>query len=218
MPVVEIRGNSDLRRALKLFAPDLEKALVKELGEALQPVAKQAKSFVPSSSPLSGWSSFEGRGINAQSSMFRRGRFPLYSASLIRSGIKVITKVGKRSKDGYTSMARIENQSAVGAIYETAGRKHPNGQKWVGSKAGGTSKNVSRSNNPNAGQQFISHLPPLTNSLMGRGRLIYRAWAENKGVAMGGAMKAIDKARTEFYARAQTQAFEKVVPLGKKAA
>jgi hypothetical protein len=106
-------------------------------------------------------------------------------------------------------MARIINKSAVGAIYETSGRKNPNGQQWVGPKASGSSKGVSRSNNPQAGKQFIQNLPPIISSLKGRGRLIYRAWAANKGVAEGAAMKAIDSATKQFYARAKTKSFSK---------
>jgi hypothetical protein len=98
-------------------------------------------------------------------------------------------------------MAAIYNKSAVGAIYETAGRKNPNGQPWVGPKAGGASKKVSRSNNPTAGKTFIDNLDPLVSSLQGQGRLIYRAWAEDKGKAHGIVMRAVDKSITEFYAR-----------------
>jgi hypothetical protein len=106
-------------------------------------------------------------------------------------------------------MARIINKSAAGAIYETAGRKNPSGQPWVGRKGSGSSKGVSRSVNPNAGATFIANLDPLVSSLKGRGRLIYRAWAESKGVAEGAAMKAIDNATSEFYARNQTQKFRR---------
>ena len=47
MAVVEIRGNTDLRKALRRFAPDLDKELRKELTRALKPVVKQARGFVP---------------------------------------------------------------------------------------------------------------------------------------------------------------------------
>jgi hypothetical protein len=199
MPVVELRGNIDLRKALRNFAPDLEKQLKMELHKALRPVVRQAKSFVPAVSPMRGWA---GRS-------YSEGRFPTYNAATITSGITYSVSASKPNKNGFTSMARIINKSAIGAIYETSGRKNPNGQQWVGAKAGGFSKGVSRSNNPNAGKQFISNLPPLVSSLKGRGRLIYRAWAENKGLAEGVAMRAIDSAKQQFYARAKTTAFSK---------
>jgi hypothetical protein len=191
MATVEIRGNSDLRKAMRRFAPDLEKNLRKEMASGLKPVVAKARGYVPAESPMSGWA--------ARS--FNQGKFPTYNASIIQRGLTYSTSVSKINKNGFNSMAAIYNKSAVGAIYETAGRKNPAGQPWVGSKAGGTGKGVSRSNNPTAGNTFIDNLPPLVSSLQGRGRLIYRAWAEDKGVAHGIVMRAIDKSITEFYAR-----------------
>jgi hypothetical protein len=199
MPVVEIRGNSDLRLALRRFAPDLDKQLKKELGLALRPVVKKAKSFVEAESPMSGWSGYA-----------KTGKFPKYDAVTIRRGITYTTAVSKPTKDGFTSMARIVNKSPVGAIYELAGLTNPNGQRWVGPKAGGSSKGVSRSVNPQAGKQFIANLPPLTSSLKGRGRLIYRAWRDSRGVAEYAANKAIDAATTEFFKRSQSTRFKRV--------
>ena len=199
MPKVEIRGNADLRKALRQFTPDLDKQLKKELAVALKPVVRKAKSFVPAESPMSGW----------VARPFSEARFPFFNYQTIVRNIVYTTAVSKPNKNGFTSMARIINKSAIGAIYETAGRKNPQGQPWVGRKAGGSSKGVSRSINPGAGAQFIANLDPLTSSLKGQGRLIYRAWAESKGVAEGAAMKAIDKATRDFYARNKTQKFRK---------
>jgi len=199
MPAVEIRGNSDLRKALRTFAPDLEKALQKEMRQALKPVVAKAKSFVPNETPMRNWAP----------RAFSEATFPFWNPSVVKSGITYTTKVNQRNRNGFTSMARIINKSAVGAIYETAGRKNPQGQVWVGRNAGGTGKGVSRSVNPNAGQQFINNLPELISSHKGRGRLIYRAWRDSKGVAEGAVMKAIDKATTEFYARNNSQRFRR---------
>lgn len=185
---IEIRGNADLRKAMRRFTPDLEKALKKELGKALRPVVREAKGFVPATSPMRGWA---GR-------TFSEGRFPTYNAGTIIAGITYKTTPSKINDNGFSSMARIENRSRVGAIYESAGRNGPQGQPWVGPKAGSNSNRVSKSNNPEAGKQFIANLPPLVTSLKGRGRLIYRAWANSKGKAEGAAMKAIDSALTEF--------------------
>jgi hypothetical protein len=191
MATVELRGNTDFRTALRRFAPDLEKNLRKEMASGLKPVVKAAKGFVPAESPMSGWA---GRS-------FSEGKFPTYNANTIIKGLTYSTSVSKKNKNGFTSNARIMNKSAVGAIYETSGRKNPQGQPWVGSKASGSSKKVSRSNNPTAGATFIANLPPLVSSLQGQGRLIYRAWAQDKGRAHGIVMRAIDKTKQEFYAR-----------------
>lgn len=188
---IEIRGNADLRKAMRRFTPDLEKALKKEIREALLPVVKQAKGFVPAVSPMSGWA--------ARS--FNEGTFPTYSAAIIKAGITYSSTPSKINENGFSSMASVQNKSRVGAIFEGAGRQNPNGQPWVGRK-GSASHRFSHSNNPNAGAQFIQNLPPLVSSLKGRGRLIYRAWADSRGKAEGATMKAIDKAVSQFRAEA----------------
>jgi hypothetical protein len=147
---------------------------------------------------MSGWAGGNAKGITAKSSMFRIGKFPLYNSAIIKAGIVYRTTPSAINENGFSSMASIQNKSAAGAIYEGAGRANPQGQPWVGPKAGSKSNKVSKSNNPQAGRQFIENLPPLVSSLKGRGRLIYRAWAANQGRAEGAAMKAIDKALTQF--------------------
>jgi hypothetical protein len=194
MPTIEIRGNVDLRKALRAFAPDLEKQLKKDLAVAMRPVVAKARGFVPAQTPMSGWASRS----------FSEAKFPFYSASTIKSGIVYSTSPSKINRYGFSSMATITNKSAAGAIYETAGRNGP--QPWVGPKAGGASKGVSRSVNPGAGATFIENLPPLTSSLKGRGRLIFRAWASDQGKAEGAARTAIDKT---------TQAFNAIISKGK---
>lgn len=189
---IEIRGNADLRKAMRRFTPDLEKSLRKEIGNALRPVVREAKGFVPAVSPMSGWA---GRS-------FSEGKFPTYNAATIIAGIKYSATPSKINDQGFSSMASVQNNSRVGSIYEGAGRANPNGQPWVGPK-GPASNRYSHSRNPKAGQQFIANLPPLVGSLKGTGRLIYRAWANNKGKAEGAVNKAIDTAITQFRARAR---------------
>jgi len=198
MPVVELEGNADLRKALRRFAPDLDKALRMEMKKALSPIAKQARGFVPASSPLSGWADRS----------FNEGSFPTYSASTIKSKIGYTTSVGKRNSKGFSSMASIYNNSRAGAIYEGAGRANPNGQPWVGPK-GPAGHKFSHSRNPKAGEQFINALPPLTGSLKGRGRLIFRAWAANQGKAEGAVMKAISTASEQLQARSKSGTLRK---------
>jgi hypothetical protein len=185
---IEIRGNADLRKAMRRFTPDLEKALQKEIGSVLRPVVRQAQGFVPASSPMRGWA---GRS-------FSEGKFPTYNAATIIKGITYKSTPSAINENGFSSMASIQNKSRVGAIFEGSGRANPQGQPWVGPKAGSKSNKVSKSNNPNAGRQFIENLPPLVSSLKGRGRLIYRAWAASQGKAEGATMKAIDIALTQF--------------------
>lgn len=194
MPTVEIRGNTDLRMALRRFAPDLEKNLRKEITSGLKPVVASARGFVPANSPMSGWA--------ARS--FSEGRFPPFVSSTVIKGITYSTTVTRPSKDGFTANAAIFNKSAAGAIYETAGRKNPEGQIWVG-KNGQAGHDFSHSNWEGSGKKFINKLPPLVSSLQGQGRLIYRAWAADKGRAHNIIMRALDKTFTEFDARAKTR-------------
>lgn len=197
MAKIELRGNTDLRKALRKFAPDLDKQLRKELGAALRPIVKQARGFAPATGDvMRGW----------QPRSFSEARFPFYDASIVKSGLSYSTGVSKPNKNGFTSNASIVNKSAAGSIYETAGRLGP--QEWVGPR-GGASKKQSRSNNRGAGAQFIENLGPLTSSLVGRGRLIFKAWAANRGVALGAANTAIEKATQEFYSRANKGTLDK---------
>lgn len=195
---VELRGNADLRKALRRFAPDLEKSLKIEMKRGLAPVAKAARGFVPSQSPLSGWA---GRSFN-------EGFFPTYNANTIKSNIGFTTAVSKPNKNGFSSMARVFNNSRAGAIYEGAGRANPQGQQWVGPN-GPAGKRYSHSRNPKAGEQFINALPPLAGSLKGRGRLIFRAWAADKGRAEGIVNKAITTAEQELYKRSNAGALRR---------
>lgn len=195
---VKVEGVKQTRKALRQFAPDLNKELNAELKKALAPIARKARGFAPTNSPMSNW------GRSAENSSF-----PAYNFSAVKSGIGFSTKPGKTTRSGFTSNAKIFNKSFAGAIYEVAGRKNEQGQPWVGTKAGGTSKKVSRSSNPQAGAQFIANLPELVQSTKGRGRLIYRAWAQDQGKANGAAIKAIDKAERAFMQRAKSETFRR---------
>jgi hypothetical protein len=171
----EVVGAVALRKALTKYAPDLAKELTKELGAVLKPIVGDARSFVPLRSPMSGWSE----------TYNQTGRFPKYNALEIRRGIIYKTTPSKPNRAGFVNNIRIQNKSMVGAIYETAGRKNGQGQDWVGPKAGGASKGVSRSVNPYAGNQFISNLgqlygPNRKGDHRMMGRLIFRAWAKTQ--------------------------------------
>ena len=192
----EVIGAVALKKALNKSAPDLAKELTKELGAVLKPVVNEARSFVPIASPMKGW----GEVANP------RGRFPKYNALEIRKGIIYKTTPSKPNRAGFVNNIRIQNKSMIGAIYETAGRKNGQGQDWVGPKAGGASKGVSRSNNPYAGNQFISNLGQLYGPVRKgdhrmMGRLIFRAWANTQGKANASVFKAIENTTTKFNRR-----------------
>lgn len=199
MPLVELRGNSDLRKALRQFAPDLDKELRAELKAALKPIVSNARGYVESN-PMRNWSDSKSTG----------SAFPAYSSSAIKSGIGFSTSATKINRNGFSGMAKIFNKTAAGAIYEQAGIVPPGkGQPWVGPK-GPKGHRYSHSSNPGAGEQFINNLPDLVSSKKGQGRLIYRAWAESLGRAEGAAMKAIEKATKTFNSRSKATVLKKV--------
>lgn len=198
MPV-DAKGVLELRRAIKQIAPDVSKESQKEIGSLLRVITNRAKGFVPSEAPLSGWG--ESRGVWANRT---------YNAGDIKRGITFSAAPSKANKRGFRSLATIYNKSAAGAIYETAGRKNPNGQPHQETTRGknssyiDTSSQVNKSANPNAGKQFIDALPPIykvqrKQGQAGRvsrkmnGRLIFRAWGEDQGKVNALVLKAIER-------------------------
>lgn len=187
MPV-EFTGVNELRKALKQYAPDLDKQLKKELKEATSSVVKTARGYAPASAPLSNW----GKG---------NGRFPIYNARTVKNGIRLSTARSKKNKNGFSSSIRIVNASAAGAIYETAGRKNPWGQPWVG-PAGKAGKSYSHSPNKYAGRDFIAAMGgEFKGKGKERGRLIYRAWEEDQGKTQDAVIKAVMKTNQLFTAK-----------------
>jgi len=197
----EVSGALELRKAFKKVQPALAKETEKEIRALLKVIAVRARGFVPSQAPLSGW----GNAVGVWESR-------VFSTSDIKRGIGYSTAPSKPNKRGFRSIATIFNSSAAGAIYETAGRKNPQGQPTQASTKGkyssyiDTSGKVNKSANPNAGRQFIDALPPLVDSQQAgkagrrtrktKGRLLFRAWAEDQGKTNAAVLKAIEKAMT----------------------
>jgi hypothetical protein len=199
MPV-ELDNAVALSKALKQYAPELAKETQKEIAGHLRKVVNQARGFVPSDSPLSGWGNATGI-----------WEYRAFNAGLIKKGLGYSTTPTKPNKRGFRSLATIFNKSAAGAIYETAGRKNPQGlppaqrvKKYRNGKfitEWQTDRTVNKSANPNAGRQFIGALPPLVDSQQSnsagrrtrktKGRLLFRAWANDQGKTTAAVVKAI---------------------------
>ena len=202
MPV-ELDNAVALSKALKNYAPDLAKETQKEIAGHLRKVVNQARGFVPAQSPLSGWGNQTGI-----------WEYRAFNAGIMKRGIGYSTTPTKPNKRGFRSLATIFNKSAAGAIYETAGRKNPQGMppaQRVKKYRGGQfiqewqlDKTVNKSANPNAGRQFINSLPPLVDSQQSnsagrrtrktKGRLMFRAWAQDQGRTTAAVVKAIQNA------------------------
>jgi hypothetical protein len=208
----EVKGALELRKAIRKFSPELAKETRKELASLLAPIVKTARGFIPSQAPISGWG-------KASSN----GRFPEWSSAEAKRGIGYKTSPSKPNRSGFRSIARIVNASAAGAIYETAGRKNPNGREQAKMRdvfipstgeryKTSTGKNYGKSNNPNAGNIFIeamdqySQIKDASNQTgAGRrtskmkGRAIFRAWAEDGGKTNAAVLKAIENTKIKFY-------------------
>jgi hypothetical protein len=201
MPV-EAKGVIELRKALNKYAPDLAKELTAEITSSLKVIQRSARGFVPNAAPggLYNWNeNASGRKITAKTSMFRtfntEGRlrmFPLYDAATIKKGIVYRTGYGKPNSKGFRSLFRVKNSSAVGAIYETAGRLNDHSR--------------SRSNNPKAGEMFNSRMGSLYGRKRDgqdmRGRVLFRAWEQDEGKQTAAIFKAIETANMKLNKRA----------------
>jgi hypothetical protein len=162
MPVA-VKGGIELRKALRKFTPDLAKETQKEMANLLKPITAKARGFMPTKAPLSGWGKVP-----------IKGNFPYYNAKAARGGIGYKTTPSKANRQGFRSLARIQNASASGAIYETAGRKNPGGN-------------------------FSPRLPGgLVGSGKMAGRALFKAWAQDGGKTNAAVIKAIEVSRDKF--------------------
>jgi hypothetical protein len=213
----EVENALELRLALKKYMPDLAKETQDEMANALRPVVARARGFIPADSRLlSGWV----KGTASIDTINYRA-FPTFSSNDAKRGLGYRVTPSRPNKSGFVSLARIQQSNAGGAIYETAGRLNPNGKKQgpivdrykngIYDQTTHTGKQYSTSLNPNAGQQFMENLNsagPLVNArpkgMQGRpsrkqiGRAMYRAYAEDNGVALTALIKAIENAKQKF--------------------
>jgi len=190
----EVRGIKQLRSDLRKFDPELKKQMDQQLKAAMIPIRDAARGFVPDVPPgLSRWT----RPAKREPGAYRP--FPRFDASAIRKGIVYRSGKNKANSNGFQALFYVANTSAAGAIYETAGRKSPNGQPWQGPVAGGGGDHdYSHSTNPDAGRHFVQYMPPLYGKDKQRGRLIFKAWEKDQGKATLGVIKAIDFAVRSF--------------------
>jgi hypothetical protein len=222
-----VKGGIELRKALREFTPELAKETQKELGAILKPITAKARGFIPSSTPLSGWADSNQKGSWANR---------VWSSADAKRGIGYKTTPSKVNRSGFRSLVRIQNASAAGAIYETAGRKNPQGRPQAKMRevviptmrkdtgAGeerymtSTGKGYGKSNNPYAGQQFIDALGgQIVNAYVRKEGAVGRSSQKMKGRAIFRAF-AEDQGRTtaaviKAIENSKTN-FEKVVAKG----
>jgi hypothetical protein len=211
MPV-NVSGIKEMKKALGLVDKDLLKEVQGEIRAAMIPIRDKARGYAPADSAvLSGWTKSAGL-----IGPMRYRTFPKYNQQQVIEGIKYSAGANKRNSKGWSANNYVSNISAPGAIYETAGRKNPGGAPWIGLQADVNNKEISHSLNPQAGAQFIAAMPGLVNArpqgMVGnnrgykqKGRLIFRAAAEEQGKAMGHILKALEKTATTFQRRTEVR-------------
>jgi len=190
MPVV-IEGIKEVLGGLDVIDEDMRRRIVFITAPMMRRVAAKAQGYVPGNQDvLSGWAK---AGPNT-------GKFPKYDAAIARAGIGYNPGENKTFANGWKVASYVYNASRPGAIYEVAGRLNPEGRAPFTFRHEGSGTYTKRSarsralqeyksNNPFASQQFVAALPKVTaqprikdmrsGGRKTKGRLIYRAWAED---------------------------------------
>jgi len=211
MPV-EVVGVKDVLKGLEFIDEDMRQRIRTAIDPLMRGVAFKAKGFVKANeNVLSGWAKASGN----------PGTFPKYDSNVVRAGIGYNPGENKTFRNGFKVSNYVYNASRPGAIYEVAGRLNPQGrapfQMTPSQGASGTyTKKSARSralqqynsNNPFASQQFVAALEPVTTQpkikdIRGggrktKGRLIYKAWAQDSTKVYDAILKAINATAIDF--------------------
>jgi len=222
----EVVGVKDVQKGLSFIDEDMRQRIKAAIDPLMRGVALKAKSYVPGNGEvLSGWAKESNPEIN-----FRP--FPKYDSGTVKAGIGYNAGDNKAFKNGFKVSNYVYNVSAAGRIYETAGRKNPQGRapfQQIDPSAPGTSFGAVQgfegkvrakeytynkstreyaSNNPFAGYQFVTSMPTLTSQprtkgvrsggRKTKGRLIYKAWAQDSGKVYEAILGAINSTAVHF--------------------
>jgi hypothetical protein len=110
----ELKSANQVRKALKKFSPDLDKATRDEMVGFLKPLVKKARGFMPSNADMpSGFVKHE----------VKTATFPMYDAGEARRGVGYKLTPTKPNRQGWSSTISVHNKTAGGVIYDWAGRK-----------------------------------------------------------------------------------------------
>jgi hypothetical protein len=212
MPV-NITGVQGTLKAMRQFDPDLASQMNKQIKGAMLPIRDKAKGYAPANSEmLSNWTN-----AGSSDATIKYRAFPKYDQSETQKGIIYKQSANKRNRNGFQAVYFIANNSAGGAIYETAGRKsglsgrpttHQARLKGGGSFTQSGTRRDNNSLNPNAGKQLMAPMGPLVGNYdqsrssrtANTGRLIFRAWSEDQGRVTHAVQLAINVAVARFNA------------------
>lgn len=198
---ISIQGVNSTIRALESFAPDLKKALDKDIKGVLGKMVNEARGHIPFDIHPSGWAR-ENKNAGLIGPLQQgqgRGSFVRFDASKAKAGIKTVSPRSSKTTSGFKNAYGVIQRDAAGAIFETAGR---------GSRASRSRTRASRSTNPTASQDFIEAvskyngvLPTARGLGQDKGRALIRAVDDNKKNAQRAIFAAIKEAENKAQSR-----------------
>lgn len=213
MPVNAV-GVKDVLQGLEFIDEDMRTRIRAAIDPLMRGVAAKAQGFVPGNGDvLSGWS----KPISSLDIKYKP--FPKYDAAIVKAGIGYNPGENKTFRNGFKVSNYVYNASRPGSIYEVAGRLNPQGRApftfkhegsntYVRKSARSKALDEYKSNNPFASQQFVAALPAVTSQpklkdIRGggrktKGRLIYKAWAQDSGKVYDAIIQAINATAIRF--------------------
>jgi hypothetical protein len=198
---LSIQGVSKSIKALEEYAPDLKKALDKDIKRVLSHIVNEARGHIPFDIHPSGWArENKNAGLIGPLQVGKsRGSFVRFDGAKAKAGIKSVSPRSSKKTSGFRNSYGVIQRDAAGAIFETAGR---------GSRASRSRTRVSRSTNPTASQDFIQAvekyngvLPTSKGLGQDKGRALIRAVDDNKKKAQRAIFEAIKEASSKAQAR-----------------
>jgi hypothetical protein len=215
---LHVAGVNDLLKGLNYIDEDMKTRISAAIRPAMLGIRNKARGFVPSNGEvLSGWT---------KTAKPRPGYrpFPSFDSEKAKGGIDYAEGENRTFKNGFRVSNYVYNNNPGGSIYETSGRLNPQGRApfmRVSSGEGGSvegfegksrgrrrSTRTYSSDNPFAGYQFVTDLPPVTSQpkmkdvrsggRKTKGRLIYRAWAEDSGKVYNAILQAVNATVDNF--------------------
>ena len=226
MPV-EVVGVKDVLKGLEFIDEDMRQRIRTAIDPVMRGVASKAKAFAPSNSEvLSGWSKAPnpeinyrpfprydastvkaGIGYNAgENKTFRNGfKVSNYVYNVSAAG-RIYETAGRNNPQGRAPFQQIDAStpnSPVGAVQGFEGTRRA--KEYTYNK----STREYASNNPFAGYQFVTSMPGLTSQprIKGvrggtgkktKGRLIFKAWAQDSSKVYDEILKAINATAIQF--------------------
>lgn len=123
---VVIHGLDETKKQMRMFAPDLLKAMNKEVrGTILGPIIKDAKNMVPASPPLPRWNQSVARPgsrrkYSPHGKRWEYGRLE-WDSFRVKQGVRVGVGVPKHRGDSFRGAYSILNRDPAGAVFELMG-------------------------------------------------------------------------------------------------